>query len=264
MSLPAHFSSPPRESAPVATPRAVPVSGKQTGGAPPRPSSQLGNRKRASVLASNASISYTPRTSAPQPRRPSTPATVPLSARGPARSSTPVSPAAGTPRPEGTPRPITPAPVATVVPTEAPVQAWSDGLAKETAATPRAATPSTTRGPHPHKDAEFLVDDSFRDADFSMLRARDIADMAKRQSRERVGFLLGRAPVTAEPPPRLKNLHARTPRALCLPSSTNQHFHSIEQIADASSFKVDGDHRRRRDRMTEWVEVMMKSANIRK
>lgn len=242
---------------------------------PPRPSSQHAPRKRASVLAA---APCSPRNVPYIPHRPSTPATVPLSARGPFRPSKPVAQASGS-RPNtpllSTPRPTTPALVPraetgeaskffTALPEAAPavkgpLDAWDDGAVKEE----RPATPSTTRGPHARKDADVL--DAGADAItgplFSELRARDIADMAKRSSRERVGFLLGRAPLSADPPAMLKKLRANTPIALCVPGSTSRHFHSIDQIADASSFRDKADHSRRRDRMTEWVEVMMKQTH---
>lgn len=92
------------------------------------------------------------------------------------------------------------------------------------------------------------------------LLAKDIREMAKFRSRDSVAFLLGRAPNTSHPPARLKELEAQTPRSLTDVGSSSKTCHGMLALQGAD--KMDSSHLRKRDRMTEFVEVMMLQTHI--
>jgi len=78
--------------------------------------------------------------------------------------------------------------------------------------------------------------------------------------RNKVAWLLGRAPETSQPSPRLVELEAQMPDAMKTVRSTSRSYYSKEQLADAEP--MSRLFLRKRDRMTEFVEVMMHQTHI--
>ncbi|CAE8649636.1 unnamed protein product, partial [Polarella glacialis] len=75
-----------------------------------------------------------------------------------------------------------------------------------------------------------------------------------------VAFLLGRAPDASHPPARLKQLEALTPRSIINAGSTSRELHGMEALAGADI--RDCSHMHKRDRVTDFVEVMMKQSHL--
>eukprot|EP00931_Biecheleriopsis_adriatica_P067715 TRINITY_DN41798_c0_g1_i1.p1 TRINITY_DN41798_c0_g1~~TRINITY_DN41798_c0_g1_i1.p1 ORF type:complete len:212 (-),score=27.99 TRINITY_DN41798_c0_g1_i1:59-694(-) len=81
--------------------------------------------------------------------------------------------------------------------------------------------------------------------------------MREIKMRDTVAFLLGRAPDTSFPPVKLKELEGVTPRSLLDVAPTTRAFHG-----DQGANYADPMHRRKRDRVTEFNEVLTAQAHI--
>mmetsp|Transcript_3268 Transcript_3268/g.6760 ORF Transcript_3268/g.6760 Transcript_3268/m.6760 type:complete len:169 (-) Transcript_3268:74-580(-) len=78
--------------------------------------------------------------------------------------------------------------------------------------------------------------------------------------RDNVAFLLGRAPDTSHPPVELKMLEMATPRSLVNVASATKDCHGLAAIEGAD--RLDGLYTRKRDRVTEYMEILMQQSHL--
>ncbi|CAE7614463.1 nphp3 [Symbiodinium sp. CCMP2456] len=78
--------------------------------------------------------------------------------------------------------------------------------------------------------------------------------------RDNVAFLLGRAPDTSHPPVELKMLEMATPRSLGNVASATKDCHGLAAIEGAD--RLDGLYTRKRDRVTEYMEILMQQSHL--
>mmetsp|Transcript_72841 Transcript_72841/g.126441 ORF Transcript_72841/g.126441 Transcript_72841/m.126441 type:complete len:210 (-) Transcript_72841:35-664(-) len=87
------------------------------------------------------------------------------------------------------------------------------------------------------------------------------AIMKKRLAKDRVAFLMYRAPPTSWPSARLSELESVTPIGIKRWETTTSSSHMFKSHAEDNE-KVDKRHARRRDRVTEYTEARLLQANV--
>merc|ERR1719203_1299811 len=134
--------------------------------------------------------------------------------------------------------------------------------------------PSTPTGPlRPAEEAEpapLLTARSGQSGDSSRLSTAqgeaawriNEAVMKERVAKDRVAFLLHRAPATSKPAPGLIALTQTSPWEPTAETTTREYHHSgNHQVGDEAGFREDK-FQRRRDRMTEYFESKLMLGNI--
>jgi len=143
----------------------------------------------------------------------------------------------------------------------APKDAWAEPnpAQPQTPDPARLKTPSVAGGPSlPPRSPPATADDRGASPELTLA---EIAAMTRLNGqRNKVAFLLGRAPANTQPSPRLSELEATMPESLRKITSTQRTVHGLDHLEGADPLQRL--HLRKRDRMTDFTEVMMKQTHI--
>mmetsp|Transcript_127588 Transcript_127588/g.303182 ORF Transcript_127588/g.303182 Transcript_127588/m.303182 type:complete len:148 (+) Transcript_127588:49-492(+) len=89
---------------------------------------------------------------------------------------------------------------------------------------------------------------------------RQASGQRQSYNRDSVAFLLGRAPETSQPPTELLALQVSTPRGLFAQVSTTKACYGTSALEGADL--LDGRYTRKRDRVTEYLEILNQQSHI--